>query len=208
MSNGIIIPAIKNYPYEYWNVDLPEMHKAARVGDLALLKEICNKIGINDKDQHGWTALMHAAKNNHFDCVKFLVNEGALVNEKNNYGHTSLMRAARNGHLDCVKFLVKEGRVQVNDKDNDGWTALIWATVCSRLKCIQYLVKEGGADMYIKTNDGKTVFDMNCFKDVQTFFKQAAVASLITVFIHGQKNKNSWLIMDNIRILHDMLHMV
>ena len=80
------------------------------IGDL--LKQ--SKDTINDVDQNGQTALYHAARNNHFNAVKLLIENGADVNKPCTDGQTPLYTATL--HLlsnqmdpDLVRYLISRG---------------------------------------------------------------------------------------------------
>jgi ankyrin repeat protein len=68
-----------------------ELHKAAKEGNLKLVKELVSKgADVNAKDKYGRTPLHYAAKEGHLDVVKFLVSKGADVNAKDEKGNTPL----------------------------------------------------------------------------------------------------------------------
>ena len=80
------------------------------IGDL--LKQ--SKDTINDVDQNGQTVLYHAARNNHFNAVKLLIENGADVNKPCTDGQTPLYTATL--HLlsnqmdpDLVRYLISRG---------------------------------------------------------------------------------------------------
>jgi ankyrin repeat protein len=50
-----------------------------------------------------------AAKNGHFEIVKYLVGKGAYKDSKDNNDETPLHLAAWNGHFEIVKYLVENG---------------------------------------------------------------------------------------------------
>jgi ankyrin repeat protein len=55
----------------------------------------------------GYTCLMMAARNNHADLVKFLVEKGANTNAKAKDGETALSLAKKEGHKEMVKLLTE-----------------------------------------------------------------------------------------------------
>jgi len=50
-----------------------------------------------------------AACNNHFNCVKILLQNGADILAKEENGWSPLAFAADDGALDCIKLLVEAG---------------------------------------------------------------------------------------------------
>ena len=67
------------------------MHKAAGMGKVAELKMLIasslQDIEVADV-KHGMTALHLAAGNNHFDCIKLLLDAGAVPDPQDNKGRT------------------------------------------------------------------------------------------------------------------------
>ena len=63
---------------------------AAYKGETEILTVLLAK-GANKEatDNAGWTPLILAARYNHKDCVKVLLQYGANVNAKNKYGQTA-----------------------------------------------------------------------------------------------------------------------
>ena len=48
------------------------------------------KVGIDDKDSNGWTALHVAVSESHYDIAKFLLAQGASPRILNNLGSSAL----------------------------------------------------------------------------------------------------------------------
>ena len=103
-----------------------------------LLKHRINYI--DEKDNDGWTALMHCAS--YSDAMsrglKQLIRAGADVNAKNKQNQTVLMKAVEYGDIDKGQLLIDSG-ANIFLKDNDGFDALYYA--CSGF--IKFLVKHG-----------------------------------------------------------------
>ncbi|MGX2982165.1 ankyrin repeat domain-containing protein [Helicobacter sp. 23-1045] len=59
------------------------MCKSAAIGNLDSVKNcLANDVNVNAKDELGYTALMQASQNGHFEIVKYLVSKDANVNAK------------------------------------------------------------------------------------------------------------------------------
>jgi ankyrin repeat protein len=92
--------------------------KSARVGNLRLARKALG-LGANPdtRDGHGRTALCLAAKNDHPEMIRMLVEAGADINFKLPYGRTPIYQAIHYGSLDTVKLLIELGAdIQVEDK--------------------------------------------------------------------------------------------
>ena len=79
---------------------------AAKEGDVQTVKTLLDAgTNVNAKGYAGYTALMHATRNNHIDCVQILLNAGADVNLENALGKTALIMAEETKCLEVVKLL-------------------------------------------------------------------------------------------------------
>ena len=83
-------------------------------------------VTIDQKDKHGSTALMIAAREGHLDIVTKLIEAGATVDQADKFGWTALMFAAENGHLNVVTKLIEAGAT-VDQASKYGSTALMHA---------------------------------------------------------------------------------
>ena len=72
--------------------------------------------------RYGYTALIHASKLGHTECVELLLKHPNInVNHAtNNDGHTALRYASYNGNTECVELLLKHPNINVNYADNNG----------------------------------------------------------------------------------------
>ena len=57
----------------------------------------------------GWTAMMHAARYGHKNVVALLIQSNADINARNSLGASAITHAARGGHLQICKLLVESG---------------------------------------------------------------------------------------------------
>jgi ankyrin repeat protein len=97
---------------ELWcHIKRPNLHNAARYGDLETLKHglECGK-RVDALDSQGWTALHHAAHFGHVSELSALLAHNASVNYRHyTTGNTPLHLAAQAGHVTVVEKLLKAG---------------------------------------------------------------------------------------------------
>ena len=116
------------------------------------LKDTVSQVGI---DSHGWarTPLMIAAYGEHFQIVKYLIEQGeADPNIANSYGENALHIAAENNrtNTDLIKCLLENMSLQcINHSDSDGCTPLdnaYQSNINNEIKdeIIQLIRKHGG----------------------------------------------------------------
>ena len=68
-----------------------ELLEAVKKGEYKKVEELIKRgANVNEKDNDGWTALMHAASRGHKEIVELLIKNGANVNEKGYNGRTAL----------------------------------------------------------------------------------------------------------------------
>jgi uncharacterized protein len=100
---------------------------------------IAAKADVNAK--WGWTALIEAARNNHLEVMRLLLEAGARINEPANDGRTALMYASGAGKVEAVRFLLEQG-ADMNVKKDDG-TALSVAKLLKHTEIVSLLVNAG-----------------------------------------------------------------
>jgi hypothetical protein len=105
-----------------------ELHNAARYGQTAevfrlVAGGICPPNVLNGQTARGWTALMFAVENGHYDIMDMLLEcKGVDLNIANSIGRTALYMAALKNRVAMVRRLIKVG-AKVDVKDNRGRTA-------------------------------------------------------------------------------------
>ncbi|MES2525630.1 MAG: ankyrin repeat domain-containing protein [Bdellovibrionota bacterium] len=81
----------------------------ARRGSLEGVKSYVNIMNLDLKDDKGYSPLMWAAHNGHYEVVKLLLSLEADVQSRDNNGNSILMAAVFKGHLQVVQLLLEHG---------------------------------------------------------------------------------------------------
>ncbi|CAF1462733.1 unnamed protein product [Rotaria magnacalcarata] len=112
-------------------------------GDLDSVKRnIQNGIDLETRDEDQQTALILAARCNHFESVKSLVEVHADVNAEDVDHWTALLNACQNGNLDIVCFLTEHG-AHIEHCDCGQFTPLMWASYQGHTRVVEYLLSCG-----------------------------------------------------------------
>ncbi|RKY27733.1 MAG: hypothetical protein DRP79_02980 [Planctomycetota bacterium] len=104
---------------------------------------------INAKDGQGLTALMYAAKSQHYQSAKALVKSGAKIYLKDSMGKTALMYGVNSKDITAL-FL--DNGAKINDTDRRGFTPLMQAVDYENIEVIRELINRGAK---INTADHK-----------------------------------------------------
>eukprot|EP00056_Hartaetosiga_gracilis_P005390 m.84197 g.84197 ORF g.84197 m.84197 type:complete len:476 (-) comp12150_c0_seq1:1259-2686(-) len=99
---------------------------------------------INKQDEHGQTALMWAAINDHLPALITVFKAGGDINTRTRVGWTPLMAAAYHGHTSIVEYTLRNG-AHIDDEDLGGWTALMWAVVGGHTDVVKRLLQDGAS---------------------------------------------------------------
>jgi len=112
-------------------INLHRFHKyiemnGVKEGNMTL-KEYVSQVGKNSDGWVGWTPLMAAAKSEHFQIVKYLIEQGeADPNIANSYGQNALHLAALNNEKDTkvIELLLSNMSLTSINKKGYGVTPL------------------------------------------------------------------------------------
>ena len=114
---------------------------ASQGGRREVVKMVLEKnaqVDLQDLDNEGWSALMHASWNGHCEEVRLLLAQVDLKNEK---GHSGLVHASRKGHSEMVKILLEKG-AQVDLQDGKGHFALMYASQNGHCEVVKLLLEK------------------------------------------------------------------
>ena len=125
---------------------------AARYNQVdAVRKLLIEGIGLEFRDDLGYTAVMAASGESSDEIQRLIVDQGADVNAHADDGSTALMIAAGKGFLGHVDRLLAAG-ARVNERNDDGETALMIAIRFGHADVVSVLL-ESGADANVYTQD-------------------------------------------------------
>jgi ankyrin repeat protein len=101
---------------------------------------------VNDRDEHGRTALMIAVFFDHYYddnniITEMLIKNRADINAQNNAGLTALYYAINHANIEAIKLLVENG-ANVNIRDNRGWSPFVAAKVYNYYAYVGYSEKQ------------------------------------------------------------------
>ena len=132
------------------------LHEAAREGDLAQVRRLLKKPGVDVDARYGQTTALHrAARGGHTACLQALLAAGASVHALDHYfsNWTPLHSAmiAREGHAACVRALIAAGS-DVNRRDRRGCTPFRRAIFTNR-RCVLKILLRAGAYLEMREGD-------------------------------------------------------
>jgi len=128
----------------------------AASGDVEWVRDlIAEGVDVNAADEHGWTALLFAARDGRLPMAEYLLGEGARLDVRNSSGGQPVHLAAAWNRLSVLEFLVQKG-ARIDAVDDDGWTPLHHT---NHLPMVEFLL-EAGADPAAKAKDGRTPMDL------------------------------------------------
>ena len=97
------------------------------------------KAVVDERENHGNTALMEAAKRSDTAFMECLIAHGANVRAVDKDGGGALHYAASYGNLEVVSFLLDKG-ADCNARDNDGESVMDFALLYNNYSVIEYLL--------------------------------------------------------------------
>ena len=119
---------------------------AAATGNVIVLQQLLDEsvhaTRVHQLDKDGWTALHHAAYNDHAPCVRLLLQRKADPNAEAEHGCVPLHMAAAQASPEVIGLLAEAGAV-VDMPDETGQTPLHYAAQPGRLEVVRALLDAG-----------------------------------------------------------------
>ena len=147
-AQSLTVELLEKFSSEIYDVNVkgklgrtPLMIAARYSSDTKVIsKLIADGAVLEERDENGWTALLHATTNFNSSIIEILILSGANIEVTDNYGITPLMSAACcNTNLEVTKILFEEG-AQANALDDSGRTATMWAVELNNNAAIKHLL--------------------------------------------------------------------
>lgn len=134
---------------------------AAQFGNLSMVRAILehHNVQVNLRDKHGLTALCLAARENHYDVVKYLLKPRDPKTEVDAVdriaGRSALILATERNHHTIVRLLL-ENNAKSALKDRQGGTAMLRAVNRRCCEALHILIHHG-ADLHCTDEDGQSL---------------------------------------------------
>jgi ankyrin repeat protein len=134
-----------------------QLLRAARAGDLPLVKRLLQPLGPDVTDEYGRTPLMLAIEAGQDAVARTLLESGASLAAADRNGETALLIAARKGNRELSSLMIAGG-APVNHANNSGTTALMLAAGAGARALCETL-QAAGADPALRDRAGLTAGD-------------------------------------------------
>ncbi|KAJ3279593.1 hypothetical protein HK104_001312 [Borealophlyctis nickersoniae] len=108
-------------------------------------------------DKFGRTPLILAAKNGHYDIVKWLLEQGADVGKGDTSDNTAVHYACGYGWWDVVELVVGWGGAEVNGSNFWKFTGLMVADLKGHMKIVNHLLANPDVQANFRDKDGLTL---------------------------------------------------
>ena len=163
------------------------MHTACKRGNIDVVSFFINQgllASIDSKNEYDQTPLMMAVNHNHYDIMKFLLeNSSNLTEDEDQNSNTALHIAAREGFLDICQTLV-DYSADYHDKNQLGETALHLAAKHGRITICEYLLSLNSMEIDVLDKTNKTPLmlaaEFGSYQVVQFLLKKGAKPYLVT----------------------------
>ena len=145
-------------------VEITDIHKACRTGDLSTIKHAyhLDPSRINTKDENlGWTPLFRTVIFGHIKASKFLLKHGANPNLVNSLGETPLHQAADNSQYIIAELLL-DYKADPNKQQHDGDTPLHHAAFRGDSRMVEILLRHNADPNVANTLFGRTPLHFAC----------------------------------------------
>ena len=106
-------------------------------------------------DIYGYSALLYAERNNNVNCIKKLIEKGALLGISDCFLRNQWVAIASMGNVELLKHMFNHG-IDKDRKDEDGFSVLWFVVESGNVEAIHYLLDLGVAIPTYKSNVRET----------------------------------------------------
>ncbi len=134
---------------------IPELHAAARRGDLESVKLLLNPQDLSPYDSFGMTPLHHAILSGKKEVAQWIIEQGGpKIVEIQTFHHKSLLHLASiGGHPDLIRWLKETYSQDLNALDWKGKNPLHYAMALEDLSTAKALIQMGGDPLKVSTTE-------------------------------------------------------
>lgn len=130
------------------------------------------KIGVDEEDSFGETALMKAAQAGHMDSVEILIQYNANVDYRDKAGDTALMKAAMHNRLEVAEVLLDNNAVLNHHTKHKRHTALHAAAMRGHQDMVKLLISRG-ANVFATDVDGNRPIHLALDEETKEVLEEA-----------------------------------
>ncbi|MGL5591442.1 MAG: ankyrin repeat domain-containing protein [Mycoplasmoidaceae bacterium] len=160
---------------------------ACHIGNVKLIKAVCDYDNINYQNNEGYTLLAVACMRNDILMIKSLLYFIPNPNIKTNDGFSPLMFSIKNNNLEAVKLLVESG-ASVNDRKGMA-NSLMFACSYGFIEIIEYLIEQG-SKINVTDNEGNNLL-MIASKEGQLKIVKLLLSNQIDINHVNKKGNNA-----------------
>lgn len=158
LSNEYYLTVGHIYKYATRRFGPKLMFRRAKTGDWNTVRNLVLEVDrlVNDKDSHGTTILMHAARNGNLEMIRDLLALAADADAENENQSNALVFAAARGHVEIVNALIEAGS-DFNIVPKMDLTPLMVASIKGNASIINSLI-QAASEVNAKNKNGITAF--------------------------------------------------
>lgn len=147
------------------------LHMASNSGNREIILLLLgNGAKVNNRDCYGYSGLLLALKQHHFDIVPDFLLFGGDLNFKRDNGMSCIHEAMSNGDEEMVKFILKQSGVKLNVKDQYGQTPLLKGCEKASPQLLYFFLKYEGVDYQATDDQGRNIFHSCAYYGRDDFF--------------------------------------
>ncbi|MGL5640182.1 MAG: ankyrin repeat domain-containing protein [Mycoplasmoidaceae bacterium] len=160
---------------------------ACHIGNIKLIKAVCDFDNINYQNNEGYTLLAVACMRNDILMIKSLLKFIPNPNIKTNDGFSPLMFSIKNNNLEAVKLLVESG-ASLNDRKGMA-NSLMFACSYGFIEIVEYLIEQG-SKINMTDNEGNSLL-MVASKEGQLKIVKTLLSKQIDINQVNKKGNNA-----------------